>query len=597
MCESHVTNVCLLKIKPKNGDPGGQETHLDTRLRSRARCISPVQPSATGLGERTTMEGRSCHWGGYTAIGSCGRTQRRLAVGEEERWPECFQDLASWCRPPQDELNTPQALHDEFSFSIDGRGRGDCTWDDVSYPTVVDLWDAPDPPLPLLSPSLSANHQINNCSLEDDKVHNMDTVTRGLLFTNDEDDKTKIVPTVTSLDYGLTYNEDYHPIKSNGNVLLSQSSLKNVGTPDASQKTQSGVYLLLKSEEPFVLGSETRSSELNSSARTKQSKDASLKIKLEDEENDHFKVSQMTETLTVLEKRQRPKLKLNIGAAHTASTSTYTIDTPDVMKSLTEESTDFDLLSFVNGDFDDPNVLIADTSNLVTPGLDVSVGSRIVVTADPSAIKCDHDYTDSWVKNVSSLDFTKNSRKNEAIQLTPLEVSKSIKSEPLSPIKQDACEKRKPIKRRSTVESSEEYNFESETSSTDGDGSVDWSPYKRKKSKGIGGIAGGVRKRSTSGAQRANGGPKKLRKYSIDSDDGDSIKSGGTTNDRYRELRDRNNEASRKSRLNRKQKEIQMNQLAIQLEQQNVYLKNKADSLEKLVKKLRDTLMNIVLKK
>jgi hypothetical protein len=78
---------------------------------------------------------------------------------------------------------------------------------------------------------------------------------------------------------------------------------------------------------------------------------------------------------------------------------------------------------------------------------------------------------------------------------------------------------------------------------------------------------------------------KKARTFSVDSDSG-----------RYRELRDRNNEASRKSRQNRKARESEMKGTAAELEQENQSLKIKADEMERLVKKLRQALLEAVIK-
>jgi len=66
--------------------------------------------------------------------------------------------------------------------------------------------------------------------------------------------------------------------------------------------------------------------------------------------------------------------------------------------------------------------------------------------------------------------------------------------------------------------------------------------------------------------------------------------------DRYRELRDRNNEASRKSRQNRKARESEMKDTASKLERENQSLKIKADEMERLVKKLREALLEAVVK-
>jgi hypothetical protein len=201
--------------------------------------------------------------------------------------------------------------------------------------------------------------------------------------------------------------------------------------------------------------------------------------------------------------------------------------------------------------------LITDLTNV---GATTIVSSR----ADPVIIKSDHDYTETraGIVEYPETDF-------------------QVKSEPLSPHKKEE-DRKQPGKRRLTV-SSDDYVYESDSNS---DESLDWSPSANYKKKGKTGKKKGQKIKGVTSKRRT-------RKLSVDSD-ADSIISGS---DRYRELRDRNNEASRKSRLNRKQKEVEMIQLAVELEQENAELKTKADSLEKLVKKLREALMSIVLTK
>lgn len=80
---------------------------------------------------------------------------------------------------------------------------------------------------------------------------------------------------------------------------------------------------------------------------------------------------------------------------------------------------------------------------------------------------------------------------------------------------------------------------------------------------------------------------------SID-DNASSVSTHGST---YRALRDKNNEASKRSRMNRKLKELQMEQLADDLEDRNKKLKVKADILEDMTKRLKDALMNAILQK
>lgn len=67
--------------------------------------------------------------------------------------------------------------------------------------------------------------------------------------------------------------------------------------------------------------------------------------------------------------------------------------------------------------------------------------------------------------------------------------------------------------------------------------------------------------------------------------------------EKYRELRNRNNEASRRSRANRKNREVEMREHAAHLEAENRRLKVKAEEMEQLVKRLRNCLMQLVLKR
>ncbi|OWR55202.1 chorion b-ZIP transcription factor [Danaus plexippus plexippus] len=65
----------------------------------------------------------------------------------------------------------------------------------------------------------------------------------------------------------------------------------------------------------------------------------------------------------------------------------------------------------------------------------------------------------------------------------------------------------------------------------------------------------------------------------------------------YRKLRDKNNEASKRSRMNRKLKELQMEQMAVDLEERNKRLRIRAELLEEATKKLRDAFMLAVSQK
>lgn len=65
----------------------------------------------------------------------------------------------------------------------------------------------------------------------------------------------------------------------------------------------------------------------------------------------------------------------------------------------------------------------------------------------------------------------------------------------------------------------------------------------------------------------------------------------------YRESREKNNEASRKSRMNKKTKENEMTTKVVELERDNRVLKMKVEELEKLVTSMRSALLKSALKK
>ncbi|XP_028161899.1 uncharacterized protein LOC114353922 [Ostrinia furnacalis] len=94
------------------------------------------------------------------------------------------------------------------------------------------------------------------------------------------------------------------------------------------------------------------------------------------------------------------------------------------------------------------------------------------------------------------------------------------------------------------------------------------------------------------------GRPPKRRESTVSTCSIDDTTSNVSTQEmKYRELRDKNNEASKRSRMNRKLKELQMEQLVLDLEDRNQKLKVKADILEEMTKKLKEALMTAILQK
>lgn len=89
---------------------------------------------------------------------------------------------------------------------------------------------------------------------------------------------------------------------------------------------------------------------------------------------------------------------------------------------------------------------------------------------------------------------------------------------------------------------------------------------------------------------------------SVQTDDDDYPKhkrpnEDNSSDDKYRQLRDRNNEASRKSRATRKAKENELNNSASQMEVINKKLTAKAEELENMVITMRQALLQIMTKK
>lgn len=95
------------------------------------------------------------------------------------------------------------------------------------------------------------------------------------------------------------------------------------------------------------------------------------------------------------------------------------------------------------------------------------------------------------------------------------------------------------------------------------------------------------RERATSTKTKDNG---RKRYYESDSDDDVALT-------QYRECREKNNEASRRSRMNKKAKESEMAKRATELERDNKILKMKVEELEKLVTSMRNALLRSALKK
>lgn len=137
-------------------------------------------------------------------------------------------------------------------------------------------------------------------------------------------------------------------------------------------------------------------------------------------------------------------------------------------------------------------------------------------------------------------------------------------------------------RRRSTKYSISELT-ESDDDEDRDDGDEDYDHYEEETSRRR---STNSRKRSRSTTSESSCASKKIKEEPVNSN-----------SDRYRELRDKNNEASRRSRQNRKDKEKDMFRSLEDAERKNVQLKARAEELEKLVNSLRQLLLQVVLKK
>lgn len=213
-----------------------------------------------------------------------------------------------------------------------------------------------------------------------------------------------------------------------------------------------------------------------------------------------------------------------------------TLNTPDVINEVVNMGTDFNILDLVNSE--DITVLSADEELLL------SLTSPSTPSLPPS---------------------------------TP----STISSKPSSPEKRSRRRKLSddddddddddyipPVKRRSTVRLLD-IDIENSNSSDDSD-YEDTKPIRKAKPRGR---------------------PPK----SADSVTSNSSKD--TSLSKYRELRDKNNEASRKSRLKRRMKELKYEQESDDLHSKNIRLKAQVEELEKMVSTFRNNLFKILVNK
>lgn len=143
-----------------------------------------------------------------------------------------------------------------------------------------------------------------------------------------------------------------------------------------------------------------------------------------------------------------------------------------------------------------------------------------------------------------------------------------IKGEPLSPGMEYATTSRK---RRRSQQDDDDYD--SDRIQDGGSESDEWYPGKEQE------------RGQARGGAPVRRGRKPSSVESISSDVGP---------DRYRALRDRNNEASRRSRQNRKQRDLEMKHHKAELERKNSALKVRADKMQKLVEEMRAALLKSI---
>ncbi|KAK9512155.1 hypothetical protein O3M35_000639 [Rhynocoris fuscipes] len=534
---------------------------------------------------------------------------------KKEGWPECFQDLGSWCPLPQDELHTPKVnLQDEFNFSNDDGYVNE--WDQLSSP--VDLQCDPwvnDSQLGLSSYQTGIG-DLNNSVIQEGIPLGTIQKTTNILGSGGK------LLTVTS-------DRCRSPLKSKGNVLLSQGIVKSVS--EDSTLLNMAATLEHKSKDSIVIANncyllpvtvpEFDSAKLNSSSlstsylttttplqlsltqaslpptkKVSIVKGNTLKSALTNQTNllENLQVKEEEQGIdkcfklppvaieggnndvepVQAQRRLKPQLKLNIAAANNASKFTTTLSTPEVLRPLVDEDTkEFNLLQYVCNDGEYSGLIQEDEEE-----------NRPV---EEQAHR-DHDYT------------------SDPYSIADVKSDLIIKCEPGSPastsctIKKSTNTKRGRPKRKRQRDDSSDYvvsdSDESLSEEEEDDSQQEWSPAKIKRKK---------RKSSTNSNNKnklTTGGRKSISRRTSTSSNNNNININNLldieepTHDKYRALRERNNEASRRSRMNRKQRDVEMLQQADELHKKNVYLKARADKMESLVKYMRAEIMKALTK-
>lgn len=524
-----------------------------------------------------------------------------IGSGKKEGWPECFQDLGSWCSLPQDELHTPKFnIQDEFNFSIDDGHAND--WD-LSSPGDLHCEPWGNDTQFGISSCQPVIGEINSPLLQERTPLGVISNTPNLLGSGG-----KIL-------YTITQDDSRSPLKSKKNVLLSQGIVKTVSDDSTFLSMAATEH---KTNNPIIITNDIRllpitvpdfaSAKLNSSSLStsflspplqspsptpppaikkistlrqdtlsgtllQQTRLENVHIKEEEQGlDDSFRVPAGSNDgvlneveLVPVKQSEKPQLKLNIAAANSVSKfSASTLNTPEVLRPLVDgDSKEFNLLQYVCNDGE-----YSGLSQEVEEDSDRNVGDQ--------AIR-DHDYTDSWPTSDIKSDVV-------------------IKSEPGSPASTSCSTSNRSTskgraRRKRRRDDSSDYVVSDSDQSVSDDSQQEWSPTPAKKRT--------RRKSSTystktsgktgTGGKRTGGG-----RRSSQASGQATPASGGQ--DKYRALRERNNEASRRSRMNRKQRDVEMLQFADDLHRKNVSLKARAEKMENLVKYMRAEIMKALTK-
>ncbi|XP_058788749.1 probable serine/threonine-protein kinase ndrC isoform X2 [Phymastichus coffea] len=239
---------------------------------------------------------------------------------------------------------------------------------------------------------------------------------------------------------------------------------------------------------------------------------------------------------------------------------------PDVFQSIeTDAPSNFDLLSYlIDEDIPSPNDSISTNSSRVTDIISMpstNLPAHIVVsprTYEPIAISAPNTPSDALKARLQTVDSP---LPHESPKHSP---HSSTSSEVTAPTRHSYRQLRNIIK------------IEKPDSPP--------TPVERRSMR--------PRRSRTISSTSSFSGSSRGRKRTLDESEDDDEEDEG-----YREVREKNNEASRKSRMNKKAKEMEMARRSVELEKDNRILKMKVEELEKLVNSMRNALLRSALKR